>query len=484
MHASAVSLLPYDFLPSMLLAFARVRPRALIIAENDWWPNLLMLAYFLRVPVYLLSARIHEKSFAKYKRMGWFLRPLLSRAQHIYLQTQEDKKRFAQLGLSRLTVLGDLKAQNVLAKHKGFTPAKRSSAPTLLVGSLHPGELSYYTELFVTLKKDYPDLRMILAPRHFHWQETLVSTIESLGFSYALWDGTEVSQVLQENDIMLVCTLGKLFSLYSHADIFYLGGTFVPVGGHNLLEPAVFGIPAIVGPYYENTKRVADELAQAGGVVFAADSKALLEETKMLLNDNDKRAGNGQAARHWVAAEATRTSQVLQTIKKALCAFVIVITLAPSACQANPLFVAINMGKTELSIRLLMKGASTQGVDNKGNNALHLAVLRDLSEVALELIDRDRTLVTAANMQKETPLHLAALVNRELLTKLLLEYGANPNALDDHCWTPLHVAAGSNNLKIAELLINGGAIASPDDEGRLPRELASDQVVAQYLFDK
>ena len=114
-NADVVSLLPYDFLPSMLLAFLRIRPKALVVVENDWWPNLLMLAYFFGVPVYILSARIHEKSFARYKRMGWFVRTLLAGAQQVYVQTQEDKKRFEQLGLTSLTVLGDMKAQNVLA---------------------------------------------------------------------------------------------------------------------------------------------------------------------------------------------------------------------------------------------------------------------------------------------------------------------------------------------------------------------------------
>ncbi len=313
-NASAVSLLPYDFLPTMLLAFVRLRPKALVVVENDWWPNLLMLAYLLRMPVYILSARIHEKSLHRYKRMGWFIRPLLSGAQHVYVQTKEDKERFAQLGLTEVTVLGDMKAHNVLAKHNAFVPAQRTSTPTLLVGSLHPGELSYYTKLFATLKKEFPDLRMILAPRHFHWQGLLVKAVKSLGHSYAVWDETSTTQPPGTYDILLVCTLGKLFSLYSQADIFYLGGTFVPVGGHNLLEPAVFGVPMIVGPHYENTKRVAQQLAGVGSVLVASDGSELEAHTRLLLGSSHERTVRGLSAQQWLHGEAAAVQKTIEAI--------------------------------------------------------------------------------------------------------------------------------------------------------------------------
>ena len=483
--AQAVSLLPYDFLPCMLLAFMRIRPKALVVVENDWWPNLLMLAYLFDVPVHVLSARIHEKSFAKYKRMGWFLRPLLSRAQHIYVQTQEDKKRFVALGITRLTVLGDLKAQNVLAKHSSFTPALRHSAPTLLVGSLHPGELQYYTKLFVTLKKDYPDLRMILAPRHFHWQGQLIEHIESLGFSYALWseeaEVKDVAQTLADHDILLVCTLGKLFSLYSHADIFYLGGTFVPIGGHNLLEPAVFGLPAIVGPYYENTKRVADELATAGGVIFVQDDNTLLKETKMLLDDTTNQAHNGQAARHWISQEAARTKKVLSTLKKALYALVIIISPMPT-CQANPLFMAIQHEKPVAAVNIIRRNVVLLNkVDPSGNTALHLALAAQLDDVVFALLESDRTLANVPNKSGETPLHVAVWNNQEVMVQTLLKCGANPNASNEDGSTPLHIASDQDYTSIIKRLRAGGAQDQPDAQGRLPQALASNQAVARLL---
>ena len=120
--------------------------------------------------------------------------------------------------------------------------------------------------------------------------------------------------MLEQNDILLVCTLGKLFSLYSQADIFYLGGTFVPVGGHNLLEPAVFGVPAIVGPYYENTKRVANELASVSGTILVGDAAELLAASKALLNNAMQRTTRGLSAQKWIHGEAQQVQTTIQNI--------------------------------------------------------------------------------------------------------------------------------------------------------------------------
>lgn len=318
--AEEYSLLPYDFASTLSRAFVRIKPTALVIVENDFWPNLLMYAYLTRVPVYLLSARLHEKSFARYKRMAWFLRPLLSRAQQVLVQTQDDATRFAQLGVpqEKIVVLGDLKALSVLGKQERMQTPVRAKNPTLLVGSLHPGEADVYLQLFAKLKAQTPELRMILAPRHFHWQQELETKIKNLGFSYALWDNgheiTDVSGAIETHDILLVCTLGKLFSLYGHADIFYLGGTFVPIGGHNLLEPAVWGVPAVVGPHHQNCARVAQELVDVGGALIAHDEKELDTISQFLLSDNIKQTQRGQAAQNWVKSEAKQVRTLIEKL--------------------------------------------------------------------------------------------------------------------------------------------------------------------------
>jgi len=336
--ADYASFLPFDFLPCMLLAFARIKPHAIIIIEAEQWPNVLMLAHFKNIPVYALSARLSERSFTRFKMFSFIFRPLFSIFSKIFAQTALDATRFKQLGIeeNKITVLGDLKAFNVLEKRKSSYAYPRLQAwqatkdkqdqqhTTLLVGSVHPGELEVYIKLFTELKKDFEHIRMILAPRHFHWKADLINQVEKAGFSYKLWDEQHemtiqnIPDVLKTNDILLVCKLGVLFDLYQFADIFYLGGTFIPVGGHNLLEPAVWANPSFVGPYHINCKATADALEEVGGLIKVDDDQALLSETEKLLRDEPLRTTMGTNNYQWLVREAGLVGRNLENLFNSL----------------------------------------------------------------------------------------------------------------------------------------------------------------------
>lgn len=325
--ADIISYLPYDYLPCMLLAYHRIKPSALIVAEAELWPNLLMLAHFKQIKLYSLNSRISKRSNKKIAILRLFFTSLINCFDTIFTQSLTDKEKFQNLGISekKLVVLNNLKAYNVALKKdqikKSLTP-KSWNFPVLLAGSIHPGELNHYLELFKSLKPNYPDLKLILAPRHFTWKTELSQELISRNLQFFIWDEQhplaskneleeQLVHIFKHHDILVVCVLGELFKLYAYADIFFLGGTFVPVGGHNLLEPAVWGVPSIVGPMIWGCQEHADTLEKVKALFKAIDQEELLSKTQFLLAHHEQRLNMGNNALIWLNSESQQVEKVL-----------------------------------------------------------------------------------------------------------------------------------------------------------------------------
>lgn len=332
LKADVVSFLPFDFFIPMMMAFKRIRPQALLIVEGDLWPNFIMLARWFKIPLYLLNARVNPNSKKRMQCMKFLYKPLLNSFVHIFTQSEEDVQAFKELGVesAKLSILGNIKAYNVVAKREqavqGARLAKERST-VLLVGSVHPGELDYYLKLFGALKPLYPSLKLILAPRHFNWLPELRSKVQATGYASLVWDEQsaqlnkavnpvqEIAEnVFEQYDILSVCMLGKLFGLCQLADIFFLGGTFVPVGGHNLLEPAVWGKPCIVGPYHANCQDHADRLEQCEALVKVANYDELEKQVSFFLTHAEQRKQAGFRAAQWLEHEAIDVKKNLKQL--------------------------------------------------------------------------------------------------------------------------------------------------------------------------
>lgn len=317
--ADRISYLPYDMLPCMLLAYARIRPSRLVITEAEWWPMLFWVARLKKVPIILINARISARSAKRMLALAPFLRTMLAACTRILTQHEDEIARFKKLGVDAHTLrtLGNIKAFNVQKKRLLYpAPANLHHQPVLLAGSIHPTEETVYLELFKQLKPQFPSLKLILVPRHFHWQEQLVAATSRVTSSFALWaantPSTNVQEVLDRHDILLVCRLGELFQLYPHATLFFLGGTFVPVGGHNLLEPAVWHVPSIVGPYQANCQDILQALRAVKGSFAAATSNELALMVRELLSHPQELATMREANKQWIKKEAHRVEHAMR----------------------------------------------------------------------------------------------------------------------------------------------------------------------------
>ncbi|MFA6527215.1 MAG: glycosyltransferase N-terminal domain-containing protein [Candidatus Babeliales bacterium] len=328
LNADYVSYLPFDFIICTWLAFVRIHPHALIIIEAELWPNLLMLAHIRNVPIYTINARISDRSAPRYHRFSFLLRPLLQCITHFYVQQPADKKKFMALGCkaSKIDIMGNIKICNVLDKKELYAPIPQTQQDHLvmLVGSLHPGEAQIYVNVFTRLKETNKHLKLLLVPRHLTWTSQLEAMLKATPFRYTLWTPHDTHSIndldatMATCDILAIAKLGMLFELYAYADLFFLGGTFVPVGGHNLMEPAIWQLPAIVGPYHHNCTHEVTALREKEGVVVALTEQALYATTIKMVTDHDYRKKIGQHAHQWLVDNSTAVDAVLTNLLQKL----------------------------------------------------------------------------------------------------------------------------------------------------------------------
>jgi 3-deoxy-D-manno-octulosonic-acid transferase len=334
-----VSLLPYDNTLSIAWAFHQIKPSSIILLEHEVWPTLLMYAQFRHIPIYLLNAQMTSATAHNLQSYNFFYKGLFNNFSTIFSQSETDKALFVQEGVDTAKVIptGNIKALNVVKKkekeiigHEVILDAasKNKKSLILLVGSVHRGELDIYLNLFSLLKKEVPNLKIIFAPRHKDWEDELVAKVTATGYPFFLWNDqapvktSNVSELIEQihssllvdNDILLVNTFGKLFQLSAVADLYFPGGTFIPIGGHNLVEAAVWANPIIVGPHHENTKDIADELSRHNAIIKVENAEQLLIEARKLLSSDDKRHELGERALNWLSKEATRVEFYLDAI--------------------------------------------------------------------------------------------------------------------------------------------------------------------------
>ena len=300
------SYIPYD-LPDCVARFlTAIRPCLAIFMETEIWPNIISHCQQRYIPTVLLNARLSAKSHRAYQRLAGFSRSIFSRLTAIAAQTDIDAKRFHDLGARSVTVVGSLKAELVLSqsmKRQAYDYKQRWSLlgqrKIILAASTHSGEDELILQLLLTLKARQHNVLGFLVPRHPERFASVEALIANRGLQLQrrseLVDGEDVGDTV---DIILGDTLGELLLLCGVADVVIMGGTFVPHGGHNFLEPAAWGVPIVSGNSDYNFAHIARALAQCGALTQLVRHDELLSEVETLLLDDtcrQKRGAAGQA---------------------------------------------------------------------------------------------------------------------------------------------------------------------------------------------
>ncbi|HSN17313.1 MAG TPA: 3-deoxy-D-manno-octulosonic acid transferase [Gammaproteobacteria bacterium] len=321
-----VQLLPYD-LPFFVSRFLdTTKPAVGVIMETEIWPNLYAGCQKRSVPILLVSARMSERAFGRYSdwKFRSLIRGALRRVQHVAAQSEADAARFQSLGAdtARLSVMGNLKfdvqaGDELLAAGQALRQKLFGNAGVLVAGSTREGEESILLEAFRKLLQSRPDTVLVLAPRHPERANAVAAAISTAGFSFRRLSAGEAS--CRPGEILLVDVLGQLMRFYAAGDLAFVGGTLVPLGGHNLLEPAAVALPVLAGPHLENVKDVAEMLKDAGVLTPVTDAESLAAAAAWLLGNASTRRSIGEMARGKVmqnrgalekAAELVRTQLV------------------------------------------------------------------------------------------------------------------------------------------------------------------------------
>ncbi|SFN59045.1 3-deoxy-D-manno-octulosonic-acid transferase [Izhakiella capsodis] len=293
--------LPYD-LPGAINRFLdNTKPKLMIIMETELWPNLITLLHQRNIPLVIANARLSERSARGYKKIGKFMRQLLSRITLIAAQNEDDGNRFIELGLKRtqLAVTGSLKfdisvtpelAARAVTLRRQWAPHRQVWIAT----STHEGEERIVLEAHRNLLEHFPQLLLILVPRHPERFAAASAMAQKGGFCYLTRSSGEIPS--SSTQVVIGDTMGELMLLYGIADLAFVGGSLVERGGHNPLEPAAHAIPVLMGPHTFNFKDICARLQAADGLITVTDANNLAHEIANLLNDEDYRLYYGRHA--------------------------------------------------------------------------------------------------------------------------------------------------------------------------------------------
>jgi len=287
----SISALPFDLPFAMGRLLDRLRPRALLIIETEIWPNLLRLCARRGVPVFVVNGRISERTYPRYRVVGSFLRAALRGVCRFGMQSAEDAHRIVRLGAptDRVRVTGNLKFDLPPARADRDGIRRKlgmpGSEPLFVAGSTAAGEDEPVLRAFTALRERDRTARLVLAPRHPENFAPAEAAARAAGRRVTRWTALGPAAASAVWDVLLLDALGVLPEMYAAADLVFVGGSLVPRGGHNVLEPAALGKPVLFGPHMENFRVAAEALTAAGAGFVARDGEELGHLLVRLLSD-------------------------------------------------------------------------------------------------------------------------------------------------------------------------------------------------------
>ena len=304
-ETAAMLTFPLDFRGAVRRTVRGVDPACFIALETELWPNLLRALRESKVPAVLANGRISDRSYRRYRRVRGLFRRVLQDVALFCMQSEEDARRIISLGAppERVLVTGNLKMETPSGDAGAEQLWRRllhlGQAPVVVAGSTHRGEEAIVLDAFQAVRSASDGLRLVLAPRH----PERLDEVESLARSRGL-PVVRRSRVGSGNTapVVLLDTMGELASLYGVADVIFVGGSLVPVGGHNVVEPALHGKAVVFGPHMANFREAAALLLRADAAIQVGDGAALAETLGRLLEDPPAREALGRAA--WSAVRA------------------------------------------------------------------------------------------------------------------------------------------------------------------------------------
>lgn len=314
---------PYD-LPWALNAFLkRIQPKLCLIMETELWPNNLWQLKKQGIPTIIINGRLSPRSIQGYQKIARITREMMDCLTLVAAQSKMDGERFVSLGLdpSRLRVTGNVKfditaPEGLEVKALELRQQWGRDRLVFIAASTHAGEEEIILNAFLKARETLPDLFLIMVPRHPERRESVINLIKQYSLNMVLRSQAEICTT--NTDLLLVDTMGEMPLFYATADVAFVGGSFVPVGGHNTLEPAFASIPVIVGPHVHNFIDITDYLTKAGALKQVQDNEALINTLLHWLTSEDSRRAAGQQGKRVVEENRGAVAKVMALITETL----------------------------------------------------------------------------------------------------------------------------------------------------------------------
>jgi 3-deoxy-D-manno-octulosonic-acid transferase len=316
---------PIDFSWAVSRVFAAIRPSMVVLVELEIWPNFLQEAQRRRIPIALINGRITDKSYRGYRLVrGWLFDPI-GKIGTFCVQTERYADRFRRLGIPdrHIHVTGSVKYDELQGLPAEAATVRRDlgvgdTEIVLMAGSTHPGEELTLLRVYEALKADWPHLRLVLVPRHTERTNDVATLIKGRGAEVTLRTErlkTDKREPIPTEHVILIDTVGELGRLYGAADLVFVGGSLIPHGGQNMLEPVMFGKPTLFGPYDDNFREPVDRLLAADGARRVEDEAALVLALQELLRDPELARSMGERGRRALTSAQGATVQTVSILK-------------------------------------------------------------------------------------------------------------------------------------------------------------------------
>ncbi len=294
---------PFDFIFSVKRVISLINPDLVILVESDIWPNFLWVLHSKKIPVCLVNARMSDRSQKGYLHFRHLFKNVFSRFTMIFAQTKTDAEKFTGLGVpaGKIFVTGNIKfdQKQPLISHEKIASWRNlldlsEKKPVIIAGSTHPGEEKSLADFYTDIKKEHPGMILILAPRNPERACAIADDYMRKGIDVSLL--TDIEKGKKPLSVIIVDRLGILAEMYALADIAFIGGSMVPEGGHNPLEPACFCKPILFGPNMTDFTDIADMLISGKGALIIHNTEELCHAVHILMKDDAMRKTMGNNA--------------------------------------------------------------------------------------------------------------------------------------------------------------------------------------------
>ena len=310
---------PFDLSWAVRRTLRLINPAVILIVETEIWPNFVRIAHENKVPVMLVNGRFSDRSFPRYFTIKRFVKPLLKMFSSFCMQTAQDARRARRIGapIDKVVVTGNLKFDTISSLQTLPKPedvrAKfhiSDGVPVWVAGSTHAGEEKIVADVALSLSKSKVDQILVLVPRHPERARNIGEDLTEMGLSWVLRSEISDREKLQAGDVLLVDTIGEMLLFYSIAELVFVGGSLVPVGGHNLLEASLLNKPVLFGSFMQNFKEIANYVLESNAGIQVEGERQLLEKVELLLKSPNHcremgRRGFDLLSKHAGATEKT-----------------------------------------------------------------------------------------------------------------------------------------------------------------------------------